>query len=699
MGNSRNSLFSIFVNGKWVGVLAWALGITVAWLFIWLFPWQERLQSAVWLRLGIALTIFLTPGLTLYGLLANQEPQASNYIAFGFVISHFLVAVMGIMGRLLHFSFDLLMNIVMGLGVILLLLYLLPKIVQGFSFRFDRTATHLFLPAFFLFLIFVLVSLIVIRRDISDDDLTYLAYLTTSQYSTHLSFNDILFGLDQLTSPRFWLMSAPLGQAFLAELGNIPGVSILAGYYQPFLVAIAMMSWYGLARTLHLSRKAASASVVLQILFLLLLSEYIHPGAPFFGQLDADKATASFIFAPVFIHSEILLLRIPTKRNFILCLLAGLSLTFMHPIALAYSVFIGGMLVVLTMDRTNLRASLVPLIVILIILSPQVILRFLGAQVEKNVPYSLDVILKQNGIENMITIWRGTQFYGFTPHILEMAFPYGSRFPFLDPLLKWGWLVVPVGALIFAVRKLKQSDMARYIFSAFVLCALAGIPFTGWILGYFLSAWALERAVWLFPFGLSAVFLLSAMREETTFGQRIDTWAKVLETKINIPNLSLIFITVITSIVLLMFMREQGLPDLQGFKTRANRYADIAKAGQYLDHHIQHQAFVMGSDALNDLIPGVSSKAKLITFRTGDFSNMSLFPVTEIEQRISDRQMIFSETATAEAKLDLLRKYDIRFIVLTGADRPLFADLLATYPSLTTMEKVNRFFVIEIKGE
>jgi len=159
------------------------------------------------------------------------------------------------------------------------------------------------------------------------------------------------------------------------------------------------------------------------------------------------------------------------------------------------------------------------------------------------------------------------------------------------------------------------------------------------------------------------------------------------------------FATVFTAIMLLLFMREQGLPDSQKFESSTRRFADIARVGQYLDRHIPEQAFVMGSEVLNDLLPGVSSKAKLITFRTSDYFNMSLFPVGEIEQRISDRKTIFSETASPDVKLDLLRKYNVRFIVLTGPDRDLFADLIARYPSLLKMDKVNRYFVVEIKDK
>ncbi len=674
-------------------MLLWVFIITVVWFFFWFFPWQVNLHGSVWLRLGIALGIFMVPGMSLYGLLAGENPRWVNHITFGFVISHLLLAFMGTLGRITHLSFELVANLMMGLGIALLLLYLPPKLSQGFSIRFNWTKLKSLASFWTLGLVSVLVILIVLQREFSDDDLSYLAFLTNTQYSSHLGFNDIFFGLAQPVTSRFWLMSAPFAQAFLADRGDIPGILILGGYYEPFLVIIAMLCWYELARALRLSHRAASASVTLQVVCLILLSDYLHPGAPFFHQLSVDKATATFIFVPVFIQSEIGLLRELTRKNIALFLLSGLSLTFMHPIALAYAVFIGSMLIILNTPRDNFRFRLIPMLVLVAALLPQIILRFIDTGVEKNVPYGLDVILNQNGIENMITLLGNTQFYGFNLQSLGMAFPYGSYFPFLESFLKWAWLVVPIGATIFAIRKLKQSELARYIFSAFLLCALVGFPFTGWIVGYFLSAWALERALWLFPFGLSAVFLLMSFQDGTKAGKRVGAW---MGKRPEVPH---VLITVFTSVVLLLYMREQGLPDFPRFETKIRRYVDIANVGHYLDRQIKEQSFVMGSEALNDLLPGVSFKARVVTFRTSDYFNMSPFPIAEIEQRIADRQTILSATASPDVKLGLLRKYDVGFVVLTRADRDLFADLVATYPSQVRMEKVNRFFVLEVKDE
>ncbi|MFT3891324.1 MAG: DUF6077 domain-containing protein [Anaerolineales bacterium] len=358
--------------------------------FLWFSPWQAVLQDLTWLRLGIALLAFMVPGISIY--VPSCWTGSSNWgdrITFGFVLSHLLIALLGCAGRVFHFSFDLIKNSFMVLGIVFLLLSFYPILARGFSFRVDRTTFRNIASFWTVGLVAVFVILIVVRREFSDDDLSYLAFLNNTQYSAQLSFNDIFFGLAQPVSSRFWLMSAPFAQAFLADLGGIRGILLLSGYYEPFLAVIAIICWYGLARALKLSHQAASMTVILQILFLLLLSEHLHPGAPFFHQISADKATATFILVPVFIQSEIWLLGNATRKNGVLFLLCGLSLTFMHPIALAYAAIIGGLLLILDIDRNTIRTRWVPALVIVISLLPQVALRFVNTPDTQNVPYSL----------------------------------------------------------------------------------------------------------------------------------------------------------------------------------------------------------------------------------------------------------------------------------------------------------------------
>jgi hypothetical protein len=669
----------------------------MVWSFLWFWPWQSGLQDFIWLRLGVALLIFIIPGLSIYGLLMDRQGRWTEYLTFGFVISHLIIAVAGMAGRLLHVSFGLIKDSMMLVGLLALLFYLLPIVSREISIQIDWSSVGRIASAWPLILISVLASLIVIQRVLSNDDLTYLAYITNWQHSTHLDFKDLVLGADQLVHPRFWMMSVPFAQAFLANISGLPGIFLLGGYYEPFLVLLSVLCWYGLARSLYLSHQAASISAILQILFLLLLSQYVHPGAPFFNQLSVDKATATFILAPAFIQSEIWLLRKPTKNNIILCLLTGLSLTFMHPIALAYSACIAGLILILNINRSNFRTGFIAVIILLLMLIPQVALRFVHTEAEGNIAYGVEEIQNPESFNNIISVWDNTPFYGFSPTILAMTLPYESRIPFFASILKWVWLFIPICATIFAIQQLRQDNLAQYVFSSFLLCIIAGFPLTGWMIGYFLSPWMLERATWLFPYGLSTMFFFVTLRDKTMAGRRMNALIQKLERKTGFSGWSLITITVFSSALILLFMREQGLPNLALFESKSQRYRDLARTGQFLDRHIPVQAVAIGSDDLNDLIPGVSSKAKIMTFRTSNPANMPYYSVDIINERISAKQMILSRRAPSELRLNLLKKYNVRFLLLRRSDYDLFKNLVSAHPSLFEITEIGRYIIIEIR--
>lgn len=679
---------------RWKTAL-FAVLAALLWSFFWYLPWQHFLSST-WLRMGIALTIFIVPGFCIYGLLSDRDSSLSNHIVFGFVLSHLLIAGLGLFGRLFHTTFLMIQFSMVILGCISLFAYLFSRIA-GEKRRWKITVTSTdALLALALIVSVLFVSFIVIQREIADDDVLYMVYLTNWKNSLQLDFNELVFGTGQLLHSRFWIMSAPFAQALLSDLSELPGTLILGGYYEPFLVIVAMISWYNLARTFRFSHRSASVSVILQLLFLLLLSEYIHPGAPFFNQLSADKATATYILGPVFIQSAVWAIDRPVKKNLVLFLLTGLSMMFMHPIALAYSVFIVGVFLLLNTDRINFRSRLIPFVILVAILLPQVVFRFAGARAGQGIPYNT---ADMNGMDTMISRLGNTPFYGINPASLEMKFPYETNLLIPLWILKWGWLLIPAVGLVFVVRKIRSDHTAQYIFSALLLGLLVGIPFTGWIIGYFLSAWMLERALWFFPFGLSTVFLLISLRDQTVFGRRLGLWLQGNKTSTRRTILPFSLLSVAALTIFLLFLRENGLPDFESFGNKIRRYEDIARVGNYLDRHASTQNVAIGSDVLNDLIPAVSWKSKLITFRTNDLSNMLYFPPEEVQQRIADRKTLFSETASPDVKLDLLRKYDVQFIVLTPPDRVLFDDLIAKYPDSIKMEKVNRFFVVQIKYE
>lgn len=672
--------------------ILWTLIITLVWISAWYLPWQTYIRSFLWFKLGAGLILFIIPGACLYGLLNKRSEITISHITFGFVISHLLIAVLGTLGRVVHLSFEAVKLLLFLTGLIFTLRYLLPKIQDGYKRGFRSQKTKQILPILLLLLVSGIACLVVIQRVIGDDDLTYLAYVTNWQNSIRLDFNDILFGETELVHPRFWIMSAPFAQALLAEISKVPGILLLSGYYEPFLVILAVLSWYELSRTLTLSPRAASASSILQLVFLLLLSEYLHPGAPFFKQLSADKATAAFIMAPVFFQSLIWYLKRSTRGDLVLFLLAGFSLTFMHPVILAYSVFIGGVLILFNWKNTGMSQKIPAILILVAILLPQVALRFANAPSQVEIPFTTQDILAQSGVENMVTRWRDTQYYGFNPRILDMKIPYQENVPIPQPVMARVWLVFPVLAAIFALGQAEKKTSAQFLLACFLLAFLAWLPFTGWIIGYFLSAYMLERAVWLFPFGLSVIYTITFIRDYINSKKPIKTSSRVFFS----PNWYLLAVTTIAIGIFSLYIHENDLPDIEKFTAKSQRYQGLAAAGQELDRQISDYAFVAGSQQLNDLIPGVSSKSNLITFRTSQASHMQYFSNAEREERISDTKGIFSKSLSPEEKMRLLEKYNIRYLMLQSFDLRIFEDLIANYPDRVKALEIGGVIILQI---
>jgi len=673
----------------------WAVILTAGWLLLWFVSWQSLPMLSMWFKLGVALIIFIVPGFCIYGLLQHAPSSWLNHFTFGFVISHLIIAVFGTLGRLLHFPFASLKHGMMALGLILLLYYTISRLDSFKLPRFETSTFRIIISTLPLILMVIFAALMTIQRVPSDDDLTYLALLTNWQNSSALNFNDVFFGADKLLSIRFWIVSTPFSQAFLSELSGLPGIFLLGGYYEPFLAVLSLFSVYELAKTLGLSHTKATAAVILQVLCLALLAEYLHPGAPFFRQLSTDKATATFIVIPVFLQSIVWYLSEPVKKNIILIILTGLSLMLMHPIALVYAVMVAGLITVFGLDQTDLRVRIGLLILLVAIMSPQIAIRFVKHEAQAVIPFSPEDTLTSSGIESMISVWGDTQFYGFNPAILAMHIPYADKLPIPAFILQFAWLIFPICGAAFALKHIRRDPLSQYVLACFLLGALAGIPFTGWLLGSLVSAWMLERTLWLYPFGIGMVFAL----DMTGITNRLIKWLHPLHSKTTIdpPHWLLATLTVFCSAIILLTMREQNLPDFTRFTLNAQRYQEFTQIGEFMDSHTVGQTFAVGTDRFNDFIPAITSKIKLISYRPSDTSYPYFYSQAERNQRFQDRQSIFSNNLETADRIALMKKYNIKFLWLKGGEYYMVKDLVSTRPDIFTEHKFEGYYVIEVR--
>lgn len=540
--------------------------------------------------------------------------------------------------------------------------------------------------------------LMTIQRVVTSDDLAYLAHLTNWQNMPNLNFSDVYFDANKIESTRFWIVSTPFSQAFLADIGNIPGLILLSGYYEPFLAFISIVCFYDLARTLGVSHYSAMTSVVVQIAFMALLSEYLHPGAPFFHQLSTDKATAAFILAPVFISHAIQLLGQSKKGLAINFLLSGTSLSFMHPIISAFAVFIVGTISIFGLKRDNFKKHGIVILLAIMTLTPQIGVRLIDHEAQPKIPNNINSIEQSTGIENMITRLGNTHFYGFNPKILEMRIPYQERLPFPSKLTSLIWIIIPILTTFVSLKGVKTNYLKQYILATTLLVALAGIPFTGWILSYFVSAWMLERTTWLYPFGISAIFLMHAFREKTRSGTYLNSCRIRTHEKLDIGFASIgrTSVWVVSIMLILLVMREQGLPDISRLQSSTRRYQELALIGQHIDQNTSRPVNVVGSDELNDFIPALSWKAKVISYRPEDKAYPYFFSETEKVKRWSDRQAILSKETPANERMKIIEKYDIRYVLVETYRFGKVRDLISTYPIHFKIFSFGRYYLIEI---
>jgi hypothetical protein len=227
------------------------------------------------------------------------------------------------------------------------------------------------------------------------------------------------------------------------------------------------------------------------------------------------------------------------------------------------------------------------------------------------------------------------------------------------------------------------------------LGALAGIPFTGWILGSIVSAWMLERTLWLYPFGIGMIFALDA----TGITNLLKKWMYSLQTKTKIDSHHwlLATLTIFSAAILLLSMREQNLPDWERFTSNAQRYKVFTQIGTFMDSRTFGITYAVGTDRLNDYVPAITSNIKLISYRPSDPSYPYFYSVQERNQRFQDRQSIFSRDLTNEDRIKLLRQYNLKFLWLKGGEYYMVKKLVETHPDIFTAHAFEGYYVIEVR--
>jgi hypothetical protein len=667
------------------------LSLALPWILLWHLPWAAWLQSLPGLRLGLAGLIFVAPGMAVSLLLTGNRLTLLSHFTSGLALSMFLVSSLGLMGRIAHLPFEFIRPTFFVVGLIALLVL---TIHMGSTQQLFKPKSYSIISIVLLLLMIIFGAMISFTSRIESDSFTYLAYLTNWQHSPRLSFSEVFFGSGNLEPIRFWLAMFPMSLAFLAEVSNLHGVLLLGYYLMPVLVAISLLAVYNFYEDLLQSNLRAILALLLQFTFLFLLLDNRQPGNMFFLRITEDKSFAAFVLAPVFFLAVNCFLESHILRRGIFVLLSGWGLALVHPIILAYSIFIAGLYAaIVTITHKNYKTLGILLALLMFVIFPSASLRFVSlhgtrTQAAFDLESALTISPDKTPIGDRLSFIAGTPFYGFNLDMIKIQIDQEVSSPWMAFLLSWSYLWLIGLGLLWSLQKLKRQDntIASFITAASLLVLLCAIPYTGWLAGYFVSARMLWRSPWLFPIGLVGVSLATDTINVIMSNVRIASGQGA-----SIRNATFVSVLAIC-IVLIGYSsnyqyrtRWHSLQDLYDYKIELEQQAAL---GDYIETNIEQPSILLASYDMMNYLPGLSSKAKVVYYRNSIYT---LQPV----KRIKIEQVFSSdEDFSIKRRLDILRTYHVQYLLIEDTS---LQEYYAAYPRFFSLQKFGNHWLFEYK--
>lgn len=671
-------------------------GISLVWLLLWIIPWGKlpSIQGNIWLiflldmlRLSVALLVFIAPGVLLY-FLTGVENETGSYLSgilpIGFTFSVCIIAVIGLTGRILGLSFATVKYTFALVGFIELLLLALYTPEFSLNKKYLQESFQIALRNPPLILALVLATLMTFHDNLFFiDDLSYLAYLTSWQRSTQLGFVNIVHETNMIENVRFWLALYPMGQALLAELSGVPGLLLLSHYLEFLLVPLAVITAYWFGRMLGLSRKAAGFATLIQVcLYTWMLGEAFPAGMWFYQSMAEDKVTAAYILSPVFFIFLLRFLQFHKKTYLFMIFLNGISITLTHPVILFFSCAIACGLIFLSwvVNRVSLRVIIQLVFILVIVLLPYIVIRLSDIPVKMRMPLSAESVGASFQSERYVNVVNHI-FYGLNPDVLKFVdiMPESNGY-FGFQLFRLTPVILAAFGGIFALFNLKKGPLYWYVFSSVLLVFFVTLPYTGWLIGYLVTARVLPRASWFSPLGLSGVLVSALIRKWLKRLHVVDDTERIV--LFGRLKLTLDFLGVSACYLLAIPMLAGNLLfQAQSFFEIRNHYSQLAQVGAYIDENTYDMVTSIALDYNdNQLLPGVSAHSYLISFREeteyNGFNNV--FSVNEIHARIdaSNTIRLPEDAASSDERCESIQKYNVRYIVAWRDNVEPFRDSL-----------------------
>jgi len=581
----------------------------LAWASCWLWPWQDLPGIGPWLRTGLAVGLVIAPGAVLARLVSRDAFDSwAAALPVGLTLSMLIVGAIGAVASFVHASFGSSVFAFVLLGTIVVFLGARAGRPPAPTEREGRPWS-----ARVVTLVGWAVVLWGARLGFdpgltTGDELTHIARTRQLHGAAALGVEEHLLAGGEALPPRFWLAFWPLAKAFVAELSALDPLELQALWLEPFLVALALLAVFSLARSLGLSEALAWLAVAGQLACWSTMTDLRDVGFVALTRSTEDKVVGALVFAPVFFGASFSAAARGGARRWVHMALCGASLTFTHGPILGMAVVVVVLLAAIESVRRRRWSPLVATLAIaMLLVLPQLALRTVDHPMNAWVAARASAV-PQAEFDARLDASADGRFYGI-----------GS-----DIWLQWPSVLLALAALL--AWKSPRSAARRFVFAYVLLLAVAIVPYTAWILGRVLTPTQLWRIAWMAPFGVALAGLIGALPErwrraaERGSLRWASGWAGAAVG--GLAGASVVWCLVGPNVERLPGLdpaadwstgiRAWAIPPQAG---ELPDYADLARIGRRIDELAAGPVVVGGDSAVNDLLPTVSRQCRLVVFR------------------------------------------------------------------------------------
>jgi hypothetical protein len=239
-----------------------------------------------------------------------------------------------------------------------------------------------------------------------------------------------------------------------------------------------------------------------------------------------------------------------------------------------------------------------------------------------------------------------------------------------------------------------------------VLIILAMIPYTGWLLGYFVSARMIFRVSWFAPLGIGLVIIgktvLGFIQTRIIPKIRPLGWSEKIEksaySRIYLWGLAFILLFGLGSPTMVEVIRSA--PNLL---STLNFHRQLGQVGAYISRNSSEKVTVITLNATDNYLPGISANAKPISFReeSKDFEIKYVFTSEELDERQRDSRVIQSLEAEIpfDVRRDLIDRYEIKYILADTQQAEMYLEIMnQNGPMLESVYQTKDFTLLQINS-